>query len=250
MKRRYTWPFVIIALLQAAGCGSLDRVRPQALQPSDSDLSSIQHNLVFFDVTIQQRRPTLKLRGIRARHAGTRELYNFPFVHNVLLKSSELPHVIHGNDVEHLVFLDLPEGVYSIFEVDFFNITRSSTISSLKQPLSKPLLFEVKRGGPSYLGRLNFRIGATATVESQENLAATMSRAGGISSGSGGLAVRPNSAMPGAALQTLSRRIETLSGSVAISVPDPRPADIEQARGRYPALANRNISSGRFWFGP
>ena len=245
---------IVLLVFGLAGCGSLDRVKPQALQPSDRDLSSIKNNLVFFAVNIHQRRPTLKLRGMTAKHTGTGELYSFAFFHNVILRSSELPHVIRGNTVEQLVILDLPKGTYAITGFDFFNIYRAAKLSTLKQKVTRPLLFNVAGGQPSYLGRLDLQIGRSTVTRSQDNFASTMAqsfaerdarraRTRGILPGP------PNEGMPRAAMEAMSRKVETLSGAVTINISAPQSIDIQRARSRYPALANRQISTGRIWSG-
>ena len=60
-------------VMSLIGCAAFDRVRPQALSPEDTDLSSIEYSLVLMSVDIHQLEGNLRLDRLCGRQHSDRE---------------------------------------------------------------------------------------------------------------------------------------------------------------------------------
>lgn len=260
-KFLYKSSLVILAALLMGGCaGSFERVRPQAIQPGDADLSNLKDNLVFLSVHVSQQRPMLKLRGMLVKNRNTDELYSLPFFDNVLLKSKELQHSVNGNTVEHLVFLDLPAATYELVKLEFFNIARFGKVQSLDHEVRRPVLFEVSESQVLYLGRLDVEIVSHTVLSSQSNIygelhkmemeAEQRRRAREIAAGKTSSVLTPvpfGDSFRKAAFDTLQAEIQELGGVVRIRASGHHDIDLKRVKARYQALAAQPIHEGRLW---
>ena len=233
--------FVVILLLN--GCSSMDRIRPQALQPDDQNLPKLEHNLVLLSVDIDQTDTRLKLHRMVARNLETQQLWVFPFFDNTILGSSQLPFREVGNTTEHLVFVDIPAGTYQLTKTDFkyfqYNILGSNTAQHLEHELYTPVYFKVPNDDASYLGNLIIKI-VTPRVQSED---------GDVYS----QLVNDQSlrqtfpTMTNAALNAAKTTIQTLGGYVYFDTPGARREDIQKASKLYPVLVGTQFGNGRIW---
>ena len=239
--RNFLMIFSILFVLN--GCADHERVRPQAIQPETSDLSEIEHKLVFLSVDIEQGKTRLKMKRLVARNQATQEIWEFPFYDNLILDSTILAFTRNGSTVEHLVFLDIPEGTYRFTHADFeffqYNIVGANTTQLVEHELVTPVFFEVKGGQATYLGNLNVKVVLPNELAYGGDVYTLLSNDQVLQK------IYP--AMTLAALDATRPTLQTLGGFLYFSTPGRREIDLQEARRRYPALINTNFTNGRIW---
>ena len=237
-SRTYKTITGLLLLIFLHGCagGSLGRVKSQAIQPQDKNLSRIENNLVFLVVNIKQPRARLKLRNFVAKNLSSQETYSFAFFDNFILGSSLLQHTVTGNTVEHLVFLDLPAGTYSISSMRFFDfqygLVTGNTTTYLDYELFKPVNFEVLADGATDLGQLNIQIIQLKTTSAEANAYAQL---------------QSDYKLTNAYLNTMAGSINQIKGILNFTTPGYREIDLAKAMGRYPALKGQVFQKGEMW---
>jgi hypothetical protein len=239
--RNFLMIFSILFVL--IGCAAQERVRPQAIQPETKDLSEIEHKLVFLSVDIEQGKTRLRMKRLVARNQETQKIWVFPFYDNLILDSTVLAFTQKGSRVEHLVFLDIPEGTYRFTKADFeffqYNIVGANTTQLVEHELFTPVYFEVKGGQATYLGNLNVKIVLPNELASGGDVYTLLSNDQVLQQ------IYP--AMTLAALDATKTTLQTLGGFLYFSAPGGREIDLQEARGRYPALINTDFTNGRIW---
>ncbi len=226
---------ILIFLYGCAG-GTSGGVKSQAIQPQDKNLSRIENNLVFLVVNIKQPRARLKLRNFVAKNLSSQKNYSFAFFDNFILGSSLLQHTVTGNTVEHLIFLDLPAGTYSISNMQFFDfqygLLSGNTTTYLDYVLYKPVNFEVPPDGATDLGQLNIEIIQATQTSVEANAYAQL---------------QSDYALTNAYYQTMVGTIHQLKGILNFTTPGHREIDLRKAMGRYPALKGQVFQKGKIW---
>ncbi len=227
---------LILIFLHGCAGGAAGRVKSQAIQPQDKNLSRIENNLVFLTVNIKQPRARLKLRNFVAKNLSSQENYSFAFFDNFILGSSLLQHTVSGDTVEHLVFLDLPAGTYSISSMRFFDFQHGlgsgNTTTYLDYDLFKPVNFDVLAGNATDLGQLNIEIIQPKTTNVEENVYSQL---------------QSDYALTNAYYQSMAGSIHQLKGILNFTTPGHREIDLRKATGRYPALKGQVFQKGKMW---
>lgn len=253
--------YIVIVFSCLTSCAALDRVRPQAINVEDKDLSSVNDSLAFFAISISSSNPKLQLHRLRARNLETEEIYVFPFFDNAVIGSSPLTYTSSGNSLNSEVFLDLPKGLYLITQLDFqnftFNATGPSVVQSLEHKLQLPLLFEVL-DTPSYLGKLQVAIAKKGVEEEWPNFHKNMvDSANPYSMGLGpemdNIMGRVNTletygSLSGSLALSMQQVNQKIGGNVAMVISASEPQLIEQVKMKYKALSDKEITVGRMWF--
>ena len=234
---------VFAILFTLNGCAALERVRPQAIQPETKDLSAIEHKLVFLSVDVEQGKTQLKIKRLVARNQETHEIRVFPFYDNPNLDSTVLAFKQTGSRVEHFVFIDIPEGTYRFTKAEFkilqYNTVGANNTQSVEHELVTPVFFEVKGDQATYLGNLNIEIVLPNELASGGDVYTLLSNDQVLQQ------IYP--AMTLAALDATKTTLQTLGGFLYFSAPGGREIDLQEARGRYPALINTDFTNGRIW---
>jgi len=239
--RNFFMIFSILFVLN--GCADQERVRPQAIQPGTNDLSEIEHKLVFLSVDIEQGKARLKMKRLVARNQETQETWIFPFYDNLILDSTALAFTQNGSKIEHLVFLDIPEGTYRFTNADFeffqYSIVGANTTQLVEHELVTPVFFEVKGDQATYLGNLNVKIVLPNELASGDDVYTLLSNDKVLQQ------IYP--AMTLAALDATKTTLQNLGGFLYFSAPGGREIDLQEALRLYPVLENTNFSNGRIW---
>ncbi len=240
---------ILIFLYGCAG-GTSGGVKSQAIQPQDKNLSRIENNLVFLVVNIKQPRARLKLRNFVAKNLSSQKNYSFAFFDNFILGSSPLQHTVTGNTVEHLIFLDLPAGTYSISNMQFFDfqyrLFSRNTTAYLDYVLYKPVKFEVLPNGATDLGQLNIEI-IQATQTSVEANAYAQLFDYALTDTDTYAQLQSDYGLTNAYYQVMAGTIHQLKGILNFTTPGHRKIDLRKAMGRYPALKEQVFQKGKMW---
>ncbi|MDH3380894.1 MAG: hypothetical protein OEQ39_28610 [Gammaproteobacteria bacterium] len=221
----------------------MDRVHPQALSPENTDLSSIEHNLVLMSVDIHQLDTKLRLHRMVVQNLQTQEFWVSVFFYNAFIGSEDLPFTLNGNIVEHLVFLDIPPGTYQITKTEFaysqYDSFSGGNLQVLKHELLQKVKFEVLEGKPTYIGNLKVEIVGASIVGTKEAEQSILLEDSSYWDGIPGLR--------GSIVEATRTTISTIGGVLYFSSPGARELDLQKAKGRYPALQDISFSNRNIW---
>ena len=253
--KSYAVTLLLTAIFVLSGCATPDRVRGHILQPTDRTLPTYQDNLVILDVQVSTDEGVLKLYDVGLRDTSTGLPWRLALFSNSILRTQALPFELKGDAVHHTLVLDLPAGTYEVTSLQFkdyiVNLTGVNVSQTYERSPPKPLFFEVVSSSqPQYLGTLNFQIDPYVVSQSQDGASQILSAAHAAQTTNKGLDPGGTDAVLGAAATTAATNVQTLSGTLVVTVVAPDEASAMEAGKGFRALTNVAARPGRMWLQP
>lgn len=250
--KSYVIALLLSAIVMSSGCSLPERVRGHILQPTDRALPAYQDNLIILDVRVKADQGALKLNDVDLRDTATGLPWHLPLFSNSVMKTNAVPFEEKDDVIHHTIVVDLPAGTYEVTKLEFKdhipNLIGTNVIQVYEQKPPEPLFFEVTDSSqPQYLGTLEFAISPYLVRESRDGTSQIMSAAHSAQTANKGLDPGGTDAILGAASTAMATDIQTLSGTLLVSVVGPDEASAKSAGKRFRALTGTTVTRGRMW---
>lgn len=251
--KRYIAALLLGSLLVSLGCAAPDRVRGHILQPTDRTLPTYSDNLVILDVRVETQEGALKLYDVDLRETDSGLNWRVPLFANSIMKTKAITFEEKDGAIYHTAVLDLPAGNYEVLNLEFRNFIGNFSGPNVAQTYARkppePVFFTVVNSGqPQYLGRLNVSIDPYVTSQVRDGTSQAMGAAHEVLTSDNEITdAGGTDAMLGAAASAMATDVQTLSGSIAVSVTAPDAASATAAGKRFRALSGTTVTPGRMW---
>lgn len=258
--KSYTNVLLLAALLGCSGCSIPDGIRGHILQPTDRALPAYEDNLVILDVRIASDGGALRLYDVDLRDTATGSPWRFPLFANSIMKTKAVPFEQRDGEIQHTIVLDLPAGTYEVLKLEFRdyrpNLAGSNVVRTfVREPPAPLFLGVVASAQPQYLGTLEIAIDPYVVSTSRDGTSQMLGAAQAAQTeermSDPSVVDRMNpvgtDAMLGAAAAATATDIQTLGGSLRISVVAPDDASARASGQRFRALSGSVVTPGKMW---